>query len=224
LAGSAGVREPRSSQHGNRGDRILRSALIFVSAAAFLLAGFAYGGGLIGLWDSLEPRDSGSALADRGLQRRDSDAVSRVPPVPHPRPSPPMPVRLALLIALTSSALAVLPMLGSRLARLLANYAWSHGARRPRAGAGRARSAWASPALSANLGVSRAPPPPTKPQRFSRSPVVRPRVSRAGPSRVMLREASIRSLLHKTAEVIAMVALGLGLGVATAILARLFGS
>jgi hypothetical protein len=134
-----------------------------------------------------------------------------------------MPVRLALLIALTSSALAVLPMLGSRLARLLANYARPHGARRPRAGAGRARSAWASAALSANLGVSRAPPPPT-PKRFSRSPVVRPRVSRAGPSRVMLREASIRSLLHKTAEVIAMVALGLGLGVATAILARLFGS
>jgi hypothetical protein len=133
-----------------------------------------------------------------------------------------MPVRLALLIALTSAALAVLPTLGSRLARLLANYAWSHGARRPRAGAGRARSAWASPALSANLGVSRAPPPP-KPKRFSRSPMVRPRVSRAGASRAMFRGASIRSLLHKTAEVIAMVALGLVLGAATVILARLYG-
>jgi hypothetical protein len=215
-----------------QGDRIFRSALIFVSAAAFLLAGFAYGGGLIGLWDPLEPRDSDSAPAVRVLQRRDSDAASRVPPVLRLKPSPPLPVRLALLIALTSSALAFLPGLASRSARLLTNYAWSHGARVSHAGAGRARPPWASPAVSANLSVSRAPPPQTKPKRFSRSPVVRQRVPRAGLlglrhafARVMLRAASIPPLLHKTAEVIAVVGLGLVLGATIGrILLALYGS
>jgi hypothetical protein len=133
-----------------------------------------------------------------------------------------MPVRLALLIALTSSALALLPILGSRLARLLADYAWSHGARRSRAGAGRARPAWASPAVSADLGVSPAPPPQTKRKRFSRSPVVRPRVSPAGAS---LRSPSrLVGLLHKTGEVVVVVGLGLVLGAAIGILALLYGS
>jgi hypothetical protein len=252
LAGSAGAGEPRSSQDGNQGDRILRSALIFVSAAAFLLAGFTYGGGLIGLWDPLEPRDSGSALADRVLPLGDSDAASRVPPVLRPKPSPPMPVRLALLIALSSSALAFLPLLGSSLARLLANFAWPHGRRLSHAGAGRARPPWASPAVAANLGVSRAPPPQTapkpKPKRFSRQPVVTPRVSRAKAflrspprlvgrgrpglprlrhafARVMLREGSSHPLLRKTAEVIAVVGLGLVLGATIGgILLELYGS
>jgi hypothetical protein len=219
LAGSAGLREPRSSQHGNRGTRILRSALTFVSAAAFLLAGFTYAGGLIGVWDPLKPRDSGSALAVRVLQRRDSDAASRVRPVLRPKPSPPVPLRLALMIALTSSALAFLPILGSRFARLLGNHAWSHGARLSRAGAGSARPPWASPATSAKFGVSRAPPPQTKPRRFSRSPVVRPHTFAS----VMLREASIRSLLHKTAEGVVLVGLSLVLGAAIGILAALYG-
>jgi hypothetical protein len=161
-----------------------------------------------------------------------------------------MPVRLALLIALSSSALAFLPLLGSSLARLLADFAWPHGARLSHAGAGRARPPWASPAVAANLGVSRAPPPQTapKPKRFSRQPVVRPRVSRAmaflrspprlvgrgrpGPprlrhafARVMLREASTRPLLRKTAEVIAVVGLGLVLGATIGgILLELYGS
>jgi hypothetical protein len=131
-----------------------------------------------------------------------------------------MPVRLALLIALTSSALAFLPILGSRLARMLADYAWSHGARRSRAG--RARPPWASPAVSANLGVSPAPPPQTKQKRFSRSPVVSPRVSPAGAS---LRSPSrLARLLHKTGEVIVVVGLGLVLGAAIGILALLYGS
>jgi hypothetical protein len=186
---------------------------------AFLLAGFTYGGGLIGVWDPLKPRDSGSALAVRVLQRRDSDAASRARPVLHPKPSSPVPLRLALMIALASSALAFLPILGSRFARLLGNYAWSHGTRLSRAGAGPARTPWASPATSANLDVSRAPPPQTKPRRFSRLPVVR----RHTFARVMLREASVRSLLYKTAEGAALVGLSLVLGVAIGILATLYG-
>jgi hypothetical protein len=246
LAGSAGLREPRSSQHGNRGTRILRSALTFVSAAAFLLAGFTYAGDLIGVWDPLKPRDSGSSLAVRALQRGDSDAATRARPVLRPKPSSPVPLRSALLIALASSALAFLPILGSRLVRLLTHYAWSHGTRLSCAGAGPARPPWASPAKSANLDVSRAPPPQTKPRRFSRSPVVRPRVSRAGAplrsplrlvglaragllglrhafARVLLREASIRSLLHRTAEGVVLVGLSLVLGAAIGILAALYG-
>jgi hypothetical protein len=186
---------------------------------AFLLAGFAYGGGLIGVWDPLKPRDSGSALAVRELQRRDSDAASRVRPIPRPKPTSPVPLRLALMIALTSSALAFLPILGSRLARLLGNYAWSHGARLSRAGARPARPPWASPATSANVGVTRAPPPQTKPRRFSRSPVVR----RHTFARVMLREASVRSLLYKTAEGAALVGVSVVLGAAIGILAALYG-
>jgi hypothetical protein len=132
-------------------------------------------------------------------------------------------VRLALLIALTSSALAFLPILGSRLARLLADYAWSHGARRSRAGAGgRARPPWAPPAVTANLGVGPAPPPQTKQKRFSRSPVMRPRLSPAGGS--LRRPSRLVRLLRKTAEVIVVVGLGLVLGAAIGILALLYGS
>jgi hypothetical protein len=156
--------------------------------------------------------------AVRVLQRRDSDAASRARPVLRPKPSSPVPLRLALMIALTSSALALLPILGSRLARLLGNYLLSHGARLSRAGAGLARPPWASPATSANLGVSRALPPQTKPRRFSRSPAWRLTFAR-----VMLREASIRSLLYKTAEGAVLVGLSLVLGAAIGILAALYG-
>jgi hypothetical protein len=123
------------------------------------------------------------------------------------------------MIALTSSALAFLPILGSRFARLLGNYAWSHGTRLSRAGPGPARPPWASPPTSAKLDVSRAPPPQTKPGRLSRSPVVRPHTFAS----VMLREASIRSLLHETAEGVVLVGLSLVLGAAIGILAALYG-
>jgi hypothetical protein len=72
----------------------------------------------------------------------------------------------------------------------------------PPPGAGRARGAVGLPAVSANLGVSRALPAQTKPKRFSRSPVVRARVF---------------------AETIAVVGLGVVLGVTIGILAALYG-
>jgi hypothetical protein len=156
-------------------------------------------------------------------------------------------VRLALLIALTSSALALLPILGLRLASLLANYAWSHGSRLSRARVGRAQVPWCSPAVSANPGVSRAPPAQTRPKRSSPLPVVRARVFRVGTSvrslsrlaglarawplglpqafvRVMLPVASIRSALRETREVIAVVGLCTVLAVTIGILAALYGS
>ena len=136
-------------------------------------------------------------------QRGDAEAALRAPRVLYPKSSSPVPVRLALLIALISSALAFLPIVGSRLARLLPDHAWSHGARLSPPGAGRARGAVGLPAVSANLGVSRALPAQTKPKRFSRSPVVRARVF---------------------GEAIAVVGLGVVLGVTIGILAALYGS
>ena len=204
---------------------------------AFLLAGFAYGGGFIGLWDPLEPRKPGSAGEVRELLRRDSDAASRAPLVVPRKPSPPVPMRWALLIALTSSALVFLPILGSRLARLRANYAWSHGNQLSRAGPGLVRTPLASPAAAANLGVSRAPPlqtkskPKRKPARFLRSPMVRARVPRAGLRSLrrvfawVMPPKAIRSLLHKTWEVVAVVGLGLLVGATIGgILLALYGS
>ena len=100
---------------------MLRSALTIVSAAALLLAGFTFAGRVIGLWDPVEPGDSG-ALPVRVLDRPDFDAASRaVPPVVvQSKPSPPVSLRLALLIGLACLALSVLPVL-ARLPRRLRN-------------------------------------------------------------------------------------------------------
>jgi hypothetical protein len=96
----------------------LRPALTLVAAVAVLLAGFALAGNVVGLWDPVEPQrgDFGARLAP---DRRDSDAVSRAIPASAQKPSPPISVRSALLIALVSSVLSVLPSCGRRLARRL---------------------------------------------------------------------------------------------------------
>jgi hypothetical protein len=95
---------------------ILRPALTLVAAVAVLLAGFTLAGNVVGLWDPVEPQsdDFGARLAP---DRRGSDAVSRAIPASAQKPSPPISVRLALLIALASSVLIVLPSCGRRLAR-----------------------------------------------------------------------------------------------------------
>lgn len=134
---------------------MLRSALTFVSAAALLLAGFTFAGRVIGLWDPVEPGDSG-ALPVRVLDRPDFDAASRaVPPVVvHSKPSPPVSLRLALLIGLACLALSVLPVL-ARLPRRLEDHGWSRRQRVSRTG--HANVLFASQ-LGGNLGLSRAPP------------------------------------------------------------------
>ncbi len=136
---------------------MLRSALTFVSAAALLLAGFTFAGRVIGLWDPVEPGDSGGSPV-RVLDRPDFDAASRaVPPVVvHSKPSPPVSLRLALLIALVCLALSVLPTL-ARLPRRLEDSAWSPRKRVSRTSTGRANPLFASQ-LGGNLGLSRAPP------------------------------------------------------------------
>jgi hypothetical protein len=78
------------------GIEILRPALTLVAAVAVLLAGFTLAGNVVDLWD---PVESGPPSA--------------------PKPSPPISVRLALVIALASSILIVLPGCGRRLARRL---------------------------------------------------------------------------------------------------------
>ena len=134
---------------------MLRSALTFVSAAALLLAGFTFAGRVIGLWDPVEPEDSG-ALPVRVLDRPDFDAASRaVPPVVvHSKPSPPVSLRLALLIGLACLALSVLPVL-ARLPRRLEDHGWSRRQRVSRTG--HANVLFASQ-LGGHLGLSRAPP------------------------------------------------------------------
>ena len=91
---------------------MVRSALIIVAAASLLLAGFTFAGGLIGLWNPLEPGDSGVPYV-RGLDRPDSDGAPRpiAPAVAYSKPGPPVSVRLALLVALASLSLSVLPTL-----------------------------------------------------------------------------------------------------------------
>jgi hypothetical protein len=100
------------------GSEILRLALTLVAAVAVLLAGFALAGNVVGLWDPVEPQggDFGARLAPN---RRGSDAVSRAIPASAQKPSPPISVRSALLIALASSVLIVLPSCGRRFARRL---------------------------------------------------------------------------------------------------------
>ena len=134
---------------------MLRSALTFVSAAALLLAGFTFAGRVIGLWDPVEPGDSG-ALPVRVLDRPDFDAASRAVPsvVVHSKPSPPVSLRLALLIGLACLALSVLPVL-ARLPRRLEDHGWSRRQRVSRTGHGNVLFA---SQLGGNLGLSRAPP------------------------------------------------------------------
>lgn len=100
------------------GIEILRPALTLVAAVAVLLAGFTFAGNVVGLWDPVEPEggDFGARLAP---DRRGSDAFSRASPASAQKPSPPISVRSALLIALASSVLIVLPSCGRRLARRL---------------------------------------------------------------------------------------------------------
>ena len=137
---------------------MVRSALIIVAAASLLLAGFTFAGGLIGLWNPLEPGDSGVPSV-RGLDRPDSDGAPRpiAPAVAYSKPGPPVSVRLALLVALASLSLSVLPTLW-RLPRRLEDYAWSVRKRIPRTGTGRANVPAASE-LVGTPGLSRAPPP-----------------------------------------------------------------
>lgn len=158
---------------------MLRSALTFVSAAALLLAGFTFAGRVIGLWDPVEPGDSGG-LPVRVLDRPDFDAASRVipPVVVHSKPSPPVSLRLALLIALVCLALSVLPSL-ARLPRRLEDSAWLPRKRVSRTSTGRANVLFASQ-LGGNLGLSRAPPAqqslkelPSPPLRSRRSAAAR---------------------------------------------------
>jgi hypothetical protein len=96
----------------------LRPALTLVAAVAVLLAGFTLAGNVMGLWDPVEPQGGGFG-ARLAPDRRGSDAVSRAIPASTQKPSPPISVRLALLIALASSVLIVLPSCGRRLARRL---------------------------------------------------------------------------------------------------------
>jgi hypothetical protein len=156
---------------------MLRSALTVVSAAALLLAGFTFAGRVIGLWDPVEPGDSGG-LPVRVLDRPDFDAASPVipPGAAHSKPSPPVSLRLALLIALACLALSVLPTL-ARLPRRLEDHAWSLRKRGFRTSTRRANVLFAAQ-LAGNLGLSRAPPAPQRLKEFP-SPPLRPRHSAA---------------------------------------------
>ncbi len=137
---------------------MVRSALIIVAAASLLLAGFTFAGGLIGLWNPLEPGES-VVPSVRGLDRPDSDGASRpiAPTVAYSKPGPPVSMRLALLVALASLSLSVLPTLW-RLPRRLEDYAWSVRNRIPRTSLARANVPVASE-LVGTPGLSRAPPP-----------------------------------------------------------------
>ena len=163
---------------------MVRSALIIVAAASLLLAGFTFAGGLIGLWNPLEPGDSGVPSV-RGLDRPDSDGAPRpiAPAVAYSKPGPPVSMRLALLIALASLSLSVLPTLW-RLPRRLDDYAWSVRKPIPRSSTGRANAPVASE-LVGTPGLSRAPPP----QPTLREPRSRPYSS---PFSALARVKSVR--------------------------------
>ena len=96
----------------------MRPALTLIAAVAVLLGGVTFAGNVMGLWDPVEP-ESGHFGARLGPDRRGSDAVLRAIPAPAQKPSPPISVRSALLIALVSFVLMVLPSCGRRLARRL---------------------------------------------------------------------------------------------------------
>ena len=96
----------------------MRSALTLIAAVAVLLAGLTFAGSVVGLWDPVESV-SGHVGAGLGPDRRGSDAVRRAIPASAQKPSPPISVHSAVLIALVSSLLMVLPSCGRRLARRL---------------------------------------------------------------------------------------------------------
>lgn len=96
----------------------MRPALTLIAAVAVLLAGLTFAGNMVGLWDPVEP-EGGHFGARLGPDRRGSDPVSPAIPASAQTPSPPISVRSALLIALVSSVLIVLPSCGRRLARRL---------------------------------------------------------------------------------------------------------
>jgi len=119
LAWSAGLREATSSWGREVGIGILRSALIFVSAVAFLLAGFNVAGNAIGLWDPLKPRGTDASLAARppGVRARhvgDPGSGARTIDLARRTPHSPVSVHLALLIAFASLGLALLPTVSPR--------------------------------------------------------------------------------------------------------------
>jgi hypothetical protein len=204
---------------------MLRSALTFVSAAALLLAGFTFAGRVIGLWDPVEPGDSGG-LPVRVLDRPDFDPGSRaIPPVAvHSKPSPPVSLRLALLIALACLALSVLPTL-ARLPRRLEDHAWSLRTRGFRTSTGRTNVLFASQPAG-NLGLSRAPParPFTKAPVASPASVVRPerpRLRRTFAATTMVRVREVHSFLYEFRDDIVLAVV---LGVTIALLAALYAS
>jgi hypothetical protein len=185
------------------GIEILRPALTLVAAVAFLLAGFTLAGNAVDLWDPVESRggDFGARLAP---DRRGSDAVSRSVPPSAQKPSPPISVRLALLIALASSILIVLPSYGRRLGRRLDDLV--------------GRQALLGPAfprrILRRLG-----------QRATRAPitVVTPRIFRPEwprqrrPFSAALRQRSVGALRDFYAEAV-MVTVAVAAGIATGVL------
>lgn len=100
---------------------ILRSGLIFVSAVALLLAGFARTGGVIGLWDPVQAPSAAHGLSVQILHSGDARAAAQAGGENPPKPGPPVSVRSALLVALASAALALLLTAGSRAARWLSD-------------------------------------------------------------------------------------------------------
>jgi hypothetical protein len=182
---------------------MLRSALTVVSAAALLLAGFTFAGRVIGLWDPVEPGDSGG-LPVRVLDRSDLDAASpAIPPAAvHSKPSPPVSLRLALLIALACLALSVLPAL-ARLPRRLEDHAWLLRKRGFRTSTGLTKGPFASQ-LAGNLCLSRAPPAlqtlkefPRPPLRSLGSAVARPKNLAQLPAAVRTMHSQVRRAFAK---------------------------
>jgi hypothetical protein len=100
---------------------ILRSALIIVSVAALLLAGFARTGSVIGLWDPVEAPDSARGLSVEMLHSGDAREISQAARGAPTDPNPPVSVRSALLIAFAAAALALLLAAGARAARWLSD-------------------------------------------------------------------------------------------------------
>jgi hypothetical protein len=103
---------------------MLRSALIFVSAVALLLAGFARAGGVLGLWEPPQLSRSERGLSVQILHSDDARSASRMLLGRRPNPSPPVSVRSALSIALASAALALLLTVRSRGSRWLSDGAY----------------------------------------------------------------------------------------------------
>jgi hypothetical protein len=229
-----------------KGIQMVRSVLIIVAAASLLLAGFTFAGGKIGLWNPLEPGDSGVPSV-RDLDRPDSDGAPRpiAPAVAYSKPGPPVSMRLALLVALASLSLSVLPTLW-RLPRRLDDYAWSVRKRIPRSSTGRANAPVASE-LVGTPGLSRAPPPqPTLQEPRSRplsspfsalararpavsppapvTPPERPRSRRVFAATTPVRARAVRSFIYEVRGAVVGLALAVSLGVAIGILAAILAN